>query len=65
MGGNIPARFVPMKLSKSLLQAMVVAVTITTVSAAEKPAADNAKEASGEPVKPPKNPDGCPGCGMG
>ena len=54
-----------MKLSKTLLQAILVAVTAGAISSCEKPAADEGKKPATE--KPTKGslPDGCPACGMG
>lgn len=54
-----------MKLSKSILQAMVVAVTVGTICSCEKPAADEGKKTSIEKSKSVNAPGGCPACGMG
>lgn len=55
-----------MKLSKALLGAIVVGITVqTTVSCAKKNAPDPKEQtakAEKEPVRPPDN---CPACGMG
>jgi hypothetical protein len=54
-----------MKLSKTLLQAMLVAVTIGTLYSCEKPAADESKKTSSEKSSPGAPTEGCPACGMG
>ncbi|ADB39176.1 hypothetical protein [Spirosoma linguale] len=51
-----------MKLSKSLLQAIAVAVTVTTISSCAKDKVIDPKAPNGEQQKVPYN---CPGCGMG
>ena len=51
-----------MKLSKSLLQAMAVAVTVTTISACAKDKVINAKDSKTGQQQVPYN---CPACGMG
>ena len=59
-----------MKLSKSLLQAMLVAVTAGTIISCEKPKVNELKKTS---LQNPKTgnaptdsiPQGCPACGMG
>jgi len=52
----------PMNLSKTLLKAMAVAVTVTTVTACVNDKIIKPK--SGEPEKK-QVPYDCPGCGMG
>jgi hypothetical protein len=56
-----------MKLSKSVLQAMLVAVTAGIISSCEKPKVDDGKKPAIEKARPGSNqlPDGCPACGMG
>jgi hypothetical protein len=55
-----------MKLSKTLLQAIVVAVTVGAISSScEKPTADEMKKNTTEKKQSESYPDGCPGCGMG
>ncbi len=58
-----------MKLSKSLLKAMLVAVTAGTIISCEKAKVDEGKKAA---IQNPKTgtpevtiPEGCPACGMG
>ena len=59
-----------MKLSKSLLQAMLIAVTAGTIISCEKPKFSEGKKAI---LQNPKTdtipgdsiPEGCPACGMG
>jgi hypothetical protein len=53
-----------MKLSKSLLQAMVLAVTVASISACEKPAPVK-EESSKQKPKSDSSYVGCPACGMG
>ena len=53
-----------MKLSKSLLHAILVAVTVGTISSCEKIKAGEGKKASTENPKT-GIPEGCPACGMG
>jgi hypothetical protein len=53
-----------MKLSKSLLQAMVVAVTVASISSCEKPAPVK-EESSRQKPKTDSAYVSCPGCGMG
>ncbi|SOD79248.1 chryseobasin-related MNIO class RiPP peptide [Spirosoma fluviale] len=52
-----------MKLSKSLLQAIAVAVTVTTISSCGKGTVVDPKAPNGEQQK--KVPYNCPGCGLG
>ena len=57
-----------MKLSKSLLQAMLVAVTAGTIISCEKPAVIEGKKAPLHKtgIAPTDSiPGGCPACGMG
>ena len=54
-----------MKLSKSILQAMLVAVTVGVISSCEKPKVDDGKKPLIEKVKKGSTPVGCPACGMG
>ena len=54
-----------MKLSKSLLQAMLVAVTAGTIISCEKPKVDDGKKPVIEKAKPGSIPQSCPACGMG
>ena len=60
-----------MKLSKTLLQAMMVAVTAGTISSCEKPKVDDGKKPTLEKSKPDDTPStgstplNCPACGMG
>lgn len=55
-----------MKLSKTILQAMLVAVTVGAISSScEKPAVDKAKKATTEKTQTETVPDCCPACGMG
>jgi hypothetical protein len=54
-----------MKLSKTLLQAMIVAVTVGAISSCEKPYADEIKKKTTEKKQSERIPDGCPACGMG
>lgn len=54
-----------MKLSKSLLQAILVAVTAGAISSCEKPTVDEGKKPATENPKPGNFPEGCPMCGMG
>ena len=51
-----------MKLSKSILQAMAIAVTVTTVSACAKDKVIDPKDSK---TQQQKVPDNCPACGMG
>lgn len=53
-----------MKLSKALLQAILVAVTVGAISSCEKPTVDAAQKSAKETPKE-HTPDGCPACGMG
>ncbi|MEJ7586437.1 MAG: hypothetical protein WKI04_02625 [Ferruginibacter sp.] len=54
-----------MKISKTLLQAMMVAVTAGIISSCEKPSADAGKKPATEKSKAGNVPEGCPACGMG
>jgi len=54
-----------MKLSKTVLQAMIVAVTMGTISSCEKPSQEEVKKSATEKPKPDSEPVGCPACGMG
>jgi hypothetical protein len=56
-----------MKLSKSVLQAILVAVTTGIISSCEKPKVDDGKKPAIEKPGQGSNqvPDGCPACGMG
>ncbi|MDO9375681.1 MAG: hypothetical protein V4725_03570 [Bacteroidota bacterium] len=54
-----------MKLSKSILQAMVIAVTVGTICSCEKPSVDAEKKTATEKSKSVNPPEGCPACGMG
>ncbi len=51
-----------MKLSKSLLQAMAIAVTVTTISSCTKGKVIDPKEPIGQQQKVPYS---CAACGMG
>ncbi len=51
-----------MKLSKSLLQAIAIAVTVTTISSCANDKVIDPKSPNGEQQKVPLN---CPACGMG
>jgi len=54
-----------MKLSKSLLQAMLIAVTAGTIISCEKPKVDEGKKPATENSKAGNEPQCCPACGMG
>jgi hypothetical protein len=54
-----------MKLSKSLLRAMLVAVTAGTIISCEKPKVDEGKKPAIQKSNPGNIPEGCPACGMG
>jgi len=56
-----------MKISTTLLRAMLVAVTAGVISSCEKPAVDAGKKTPTEKAKTgsPNMPEGCPACGMG
>ncbi len=54
-----------MKLSKSLLQAMLIAVTASVICSCEKPPVDQKKNPTTEKTNNGSTPDSCPGCGMG
>jgi len=55
-----------MKLSKTLLRAIIVAVTVGTISSScEKPSAEEMKKKTTEKKELKNTPDGCPACGMG
>lgn len=51
-----------MKLSKPLLQAIAVAITVTTISSCTKDKVIDPKEPKGEQQREPYD---CPACGMG
>ena len=53
-----------MKLSKSILQAMLIAVTAGAIISCEKQSVDEGKKPD---IQKPKTgiPEGCPACGMG
>lgn len=52
-----------MKLSKALLGAILVGVTVQTIGCTKKDAPEPKKEKGGKEVT--KSPDNCPACGMG
>ncbi|MEO5893986.1 MAG: hypothetical protein ABIQ31_27255 [Ferruginibacter sp.] len=54
-----------MKVSKTLIQAMLVAVTAGLISSCEKPGVDAGKKVPTEKSKTTSYPDNCPACGMG
>lgn len=55
-----------MKLSQTLLKAIMVAVTVGTITGScKKPTADEMKKATTEKKQSETNPEGCPACGMG
>ncbi len=55
-----------MKLSKTLLRAIMIAVTVGAInSSCEKPSAAEMKKNTTEKKQVESNPAGCPGCGMG
>jgi len=54
-----------MKLSKTVLQAMIVAVTMGIISSCEKPCPEEGKKSATEKPKSGNEPVGCPACGMG
>ena len=54
-----------MKLSKSLLQAMLIAITAGTIISCEKPKVDEGKKPTTEKPKAGSEPQSCPACGMG
>jgi len=56
---------VNMKLSKSLLQAMLIAVTAGTIISCEKPKVDEGKKPTTENSKAGNELQCCPACGMG
>ena len=56
---------VNMKLSKSLLRAMLIAVTAGTIISCEKPKVDEGKKPTTEKSQAGSEPQGCPACGMG
>jgi type II secretory ATPase GspE/PulE/Tfp pilus assembly ATPase PilB-like protein len=59
-------KLIEMKLSKSLLQAMLIAVAAGTISSCKKPADEVKKPAKEtEQTKTTAATDGCPACGMG
>jgi hypothetical protein len=55
-----------MKLSKTLLNTIIVAVTVGTISSCTKSVEEKATQQN-EPNKPKTEsvPEGCPACGMG
>ena len=58
-------KIIYMKLSKSLLQAMLIAVTASVICSCEKPPVDQKKNPTTEKTNNGSTPDSCPGCGMG
>ena len=54
-----------MKLPKSLIKAMLVAVTAGTISSCEKPVADATKKTPKQKTETQNNTGYCPNCGMG
>jgi hypothetical protein len=60
----VTKKLITMKLSKSLLQAMVMAVTVASISSCEKPAPVK-EESSRQKPKTDSAYVSCPGCGMG
>lgn len=54
-----------MKLPKTLLTAMLVAVTAGTISSCEKPNADATKKTPKQKTETQNNTGNCPACGMG
>ncbi|MEP6947947.1 MAG: hypothetical protein ABI863_01670 [Ginsengibacter sp.] len=54
-----------MKLSKSLLNAILVAVTAGTIISCQKPKVDDGKKPGTEKSKKSGVPVSCPACGMG
>ncbi|MEO7766982.1 MAG: hypothetical protein ABIS01_06130 [Ferruginibacter sp.] len=54
-----------MKISKSILQAMLVAVTAGAISSCEKPTVDDGKKPGVEKPKVNNTAGQCPACGMG
>lgn len=54
-----------MKLSKSILQAILVAVTAGTIISCEKASVDEGKKPDIQNPKTGNIPEGCPACGMG
>lgn len=51
-----------MKLPKTLLSAVLIGIAVHTMTSCEKEKAPDPKEQKQEEKK---QPDGCPGCGMG
>ena len=54
-----------MKLSKSLLQAMLITVTAGVICSCEKPRADEGKKPATEKINNDSATDSCIACGMG
>ena len=54
-----------MKLPKTLLTAMLIAVTTGTICSCEKPVADATKKSVKQKLETQGNTNNCPGCGMG
>lgn len=54
-----------MKLSKLLLQAMVVAIAAGTISSCKKENLEKIKKTVTGKPKPTNTPEPCPACGMG
>ncbi len=54
-----------MKLPKSILQAMLIAVTTGAVASCEKPKKDEVTKPSIHHTKADSTPASCPACGMG
>jgi hypothetical protein len=55
-----------MKVSKTILQAMMVAIAVGTISSScKKPGADEMKKNTTEKKQSQNIPESCPACGMG
>lgn len=54
-----------MKLSKLLLNAILISVAAGTLTACEKDKEDQTEKAKKEKTEKKNYPDSCPGCGMG
>ena len=54
-----------MKIAKTVLQGMLIAITAGMISSCEKPTVDNAKKPETQTPKTSAAPQDCPGCGMG